>query len=349
LPEKKKNRKKSRKNSGSRRYLIQHPERMARRDVKLAIRPQLQALKREQGNVKDDYGEYMNQLGFLYNLVGENLGNVQQKVSSQSNRLGGKYAENAGGLLESLGLGSSTAPDAAAAAKALGSQAMAGQRALRAMGQDAVSTLGSYQTQGELERLVSGRNAMGQQQDMLDDLRERRQDILANKPLMMKQRLDELRQLAWEQWMAEREFRLRAQTARGDEKGWDAFYDAYVNGQNAFGPQGNKKPPKLEDGPSDPWPDQGGGGQPRTASFGDIRDFLSGANPWEDMSRPERRGVRRTVRGATDDFTDAINGLVGNPNFLDPSTKDIMGWLKNISSNASMSRAQAANLLDFLR
>lgn len=221
----KKNRKKNRKTAGSRRFLIQNPTKMARRDVKLALRPQLQDLKREMGNVKDDYGEYMNQLGFLYNLVGENLGGIGKQQDRYTTRAANLYGKNAGGLLDSLGLADSTAPDAAAWARALGSQAEAGQRALGTMASDAAQNMGSLQTQGELERLVAGRNAMGKQSDMLDDLRQQRQDILSNRPLMLKQRTDELRQLAWEQWMAEREFRLRTASARGDERGWDAFYE----------------------------------------------------------------------------------------------------------------------------
>jgi hypothetical protein len=198
---------------------------MAARDVRLAIRPQLQALKREQGQVRDDYGEYQNQLRFMYDLVGQNLGQIGADLKGQLNPLDNQYARQAEGLLGALGLGTSTAPDAAAYANALGAQALAGQRALGTMSSDAFQTNASARRQGEYERLTTGRRAMGEMQDELDALRERKMDIRALRPDMLQQRLDELRQLAWEQWMAEREFRLRQASAEDSKAGWDAFYE----------------------------------------------------------------------------------------------------------------------------
>lgn len=222
--------------ANSRRFLIQNPRKMAGRDVKLAIKPQLQALKRDQGNVRDDYGEYQNQLRFMYDLVGQNLGTIGQDLKGQLNPLDNQYANQSAGMLEALGLGQSTAPDAAEFANSLGAQALAGQRALGTMSSDAFQNNASARRQGEYERLTTGRRAMGEMQDELDTLRERKHDIKALRPEMIQQRVDELRQLAWEQWMAEREFRLRTASARDDQKGWDAFYEWMASQQKPRNP-----------------------------------------------------------------------------------------------------------------
>jgi hypothetical protein len=205
-----------------------NPRKQAQRDVRMFIRPQLNQIGRARQSAGRDYERYDNRIQNLYDIVGKNLAGIGSDMAGIYGNISGDYTSGSADILGALG--QSTAPDQQAYLNSLGSQALAGQRMIGTMGNVALNTNQSYREQGELERLVAARNAAGELRDLQDDYRQQKLDVLGQRPDLLRQRLDELRQLAWERWMAEREWRLRAASVNGDDKGLSAFIESlYAN------------------------------------------------------------------------------------------------------------------------
>ena len=219
------------------------PRRQARRDVMLALRPQLRETKRQGTQVRREYDKYAGQMGGLYGLLDTQLADIGGDMGGQFDAIQDRYS---GGVADIMGaLGQSAAPDQAAFLNTLGSFALAGQNTLGTDMARESAYNASTRRQGGLESMVLGRNIRSDLQDALDMLRDERRDIMRDRGPMVMQRMDTLRQQAFDRSMALKELALRraaVASANGDDAAMGRFLADYAgNALKNSGPGGPKR------------------------------------------------------------------------------------------------------------
>ncbi len=173
-------------------------QRRARRDVRIAQQPQLNAIDREQALAQQNAERAMSAVSSAYggyqNLLG-NMPDFQKQVSGISTNLQNQLA----GLSAMLG-GSSMLPEGESAA-GTGLGTTIGSGALEALASQAARE-GQYQASAQREGGIAQREATGNLVQNLNDVmsgfQNRRLDVTDQSAQLIKQRMDELRQQALE-------------------------------------------------------------------------------------------------------------------------------------------------------
>ena len=215
------------------------PRKQARRDVMLALRPQLRETKRQGKDVRREYDKYAGQMGGLYGLLDTQLADIGGDMGSQFTANQDRYSGGVADIMAAIG--QSTAPDQGAFLNTLGSFALAGQNTLGTDAARETAYNASTRRQGGLESMVLGRNIRSDLQDALDQLRDERRDIMRDRGPMVMQRMDTLRQQQFDRQMALKELALRraaVASANGDDAAMGAFLQDYA--KNALGNSGGR-------------------------------------------------------------------------------------------------------------
>lgn len=284
----------------------------AKRDVRISIHPQIEALNRLRKRTIADYGQSLQrsnsifgqELGALAPLAGQFgagseaiLGNLQQALGAFGGTTGGLGAEN----------------DAAAAAQGAMSRGVLG---VLGSGQQAgLANLQAARAGAAMQRQEMGSNILGEKRDALDQIMSQRQDVFGQLPALIRQREDELQQSAFERLLANRQFNLNKRSTLADIANNKALQEFLKNNLSALlGGGGNFGGPGIEGdqgipngggvnnpggrgdtaghgrGPQNPQgPQPGGGG---TSA---LQAFTSGHRPWAQIGEQGRDMIRENV------------------------------------------------------
>ncbi len=176
----------------------------ARRDFRVAIRPQRQAIKRARRQGKRDYNEAQDRVQQVTGALLGQLGQIPGAYAAQTSGIIPNVTESIGGLNSMLGSGIGVVPGAERAAGvanvgAIGSGAIeqiAGQQ------QNMADYLASGAQQGAVQGAVTSRNYLKDYQDFLKDNRQQMVDLHAQAHDAILQRLDQLKQERFDRSMA---------------------------------------------------------------------------------------------------------------------------------------------------
>jgi len=243
---------------------LSNPRQQARIDTRLLYQPQIHGLKR-------DYKTYANQTGALYDILQRQLGEAGAPALGNYQNINDAYTKGTQGIIDSLG--QTTAPDQAAFLNTLGAQALAGSDQMKTMAANEQRYGASMGREAGLENMVLQRNAAGDLKDAMGQLR-------TSRATDFRDRLDQLRQTAFERMLALKEFQLRSAAVGSQLKGDKATRDFYSQlfGQDFNGNGGG-----------------GGGFKPRAGLRG-----LLGEGDVGDLSKKQRRKTRRYVGNNAD-------------------------------------------------
>lgn len=198
---------------------LSHPNRQARRDINLMYRPQIRGLKQ-------DYNRYSNQMGALYDILGNKLKEAGDPAAANIGQIQGDYSQGVEGIIGALGNQIQT-PEQMAFLNTLGTQATAGAEGLATQGANEQRLNASFQRQGALESNALQRQAAFDLREGLSSLRDQRR-------LDMRSRLDELRATAFERMLALKEYQLRA-AAAADARNSNDFLADFAGGLAGLG------------------------------------------------------------------------------------------------------------------
>lgn len=237
----------------------------AKRDVGLAIRPELREIRNAKRGLKRDYRGYANQMGGLYGILGRELGGIGGQMSGEFDEVQGDYTQGVESIMSALG--QTTAPDQAGFLNTLGSFALAGQNDLSTDASREVAWNASNQRQGGLESMVLQRNIRGDLQEGLDDLRTARRDVIHDRGPMLMQRMDQLREQQFARSMALKELALRRQALAQAGAGASGYAN-YVSGYPVPRRSGGPNHPNPTPTPTTPAQRRRKGGGTVVSGFG---------------------------------------------------------------------------------
>jgi hypothetical protein len=262
-------------------------QKRAARDIRVSQQPLVDQLERSMGATQSAYGGYQDLLGGMQGQYGQQTGDISQDLMNQYSQLAGM-------------LGGAAPPTEAGAANQLFGGAGAGALGILASDQQRnVDFQRSAQREGGLASRYSQ-----------DNLIQQMNELYAQRPQLIRQRTDELRdqslerQLAQSQIASDEAFNQYLQNQIGGLLGGGGGRSGGGGGGSTVGAgRGNTLPPS----------DTSVGGNQGVSpnSFkGEtaIRNFLSGYRDFEDMRPRQQRRVRKNVL----DYPDLMD-FVGSP------------------------------------
>ncbi len=177
----------------------------ARRDVMLALRPELNAIDREEARARDDYEEMLAQSGNIYDALLSQLAPLGPQYQTGAEAISSGLQTSLSDLANSIGLSAmdTAAPETAAALAAYGSVGSGGLSTLASQMARNLGYQTSAQRQGAIEREEVARNLMQELRDALEALSERRLSATDKLDQMILQRLDQLREQRLTQQLAQ--------------------------------------------------------------------------------------------------------------------------------------------------
>lgn len=208
-------------------------QKRARRDVRLAIDPVLDEIRRQQQSADRDYGQNAERVSDIYAALQKELGplagNYDTAAQGIASDLQGQLGGLAGLLAPSMAAYEGLAPSDAAAQSAQllgGTQGSAqaqtdllgslGAGGLQLLANDRSRNLGyqtSVQRQGVLQKGVDEKRLLQDFRDTIEDLKGQRFDVMQDVPSQIIARLDQLRQTRKENKLAQSELELRQEIA----------------------------------------------------------------------------------------------------------------------------------------
>lgn len=211
-------------------------QRRARRDVRLAIDPVLDEIRRAQRSAGRDYEQNAERVADIYGALGDEIRPLGGQYDTQAQRISGDLNTVLGGLAGLLGpsmeafAGLSPEDAAGAQAQLLGAAAPEGQAAVNmfgALGAGGQSLLANdrsrnlgYQTSAQrqvgLDRSALEKSFLQDYRDLLDDIKQQRLDVMQDVPSQIMARLDELRDRKKQFGIARAELRNRQKLAEAE-------------------------------------------------------------------------------------------------------------------------------------
>jgi hypothetical protein len=187
----------------------------ARRDVMLSERPYLQELKRTRKQAIRDTRHASRRTKSIYRGLGHELRPLGGKFDNQAQDISQGLQSDLGQFESHLG---STVPGVPQ------SEITAGTGLFGTIGAGSLEDLASQrsrnnayntstQRQGSMESAIARRNYQVDLHDTLKDIGQQRLDLLRSTPQQIQARMDQLRQIAFDQMMAQKQFGLSAQSA----------------------------------------------------------------------------------------------------------------------------------------
>lgn len=185
--------------------------RRARRDVRLSYRPYLNQLRRTRRQGLRDYEQADERVQNAYAALASQLapmaGQLQSSLGGVSGDLQAQLAQLAGNLGSSVeGV---PASEIGAGANLFGALGAGGLEQIASQGARGALYQDSAQRQGSIEQMITQRNMAQDQRDFLDDLRQQKLDTLRGMPAEIRSRLDFLRDQAFQNNLALRQFGLQ--------------------------------------------------------------------------------------------------------------------------------------------
>ncbi|HET9672694.1 MAG TPA: hypothetical protein VFQ40_07580 [Actinomycetota bacterium] len=207
--------------------------------MNLMIRPLLRELRDQRRGATRDYRNFSNQMGFLYDELGQELGDIGADTQGAFGGIQEGYTEGIEGIIGALG--ASSAPDQAAFLNSLGAQAIGGQQLLSNQQGRESAWNASTRRQGGIEGMQVRRNARADLQDVLDDLRLARRDVLGDRGAMVASRLDQLRDRRFDEWLARQELGLARRRLNMEGESSSAFGDFIAGYPTGAGGGGGRR------------------------------------------------------------------------------------------------------------
>lgn len=187
----------------------------ARRDVMLSLRPQLQDLRRTGKQARRQYRQSSHQVGDIYGALQDQLAPLGGQYGQQATQIASDLQGQLAGLTGGLG---STVPGVPASEIAAGTGMFGtiGAGALEQLASDRARNA-AYQTsaqrQGAEEQAITKRNYLTDLTNFRSDLADQRHSLMGGASQSILQRLADLRDQAFQQSLANKEFQLRASSA----------------------------------------------------------------------------------------------------------------------------------------
>jgi hypothetical protein len=187
----------------------------ARRDVMLSERPYIQELNRTRRQAKQDTRHASRRTRSIYGALGQALKPLGADFTNQSHGISQGLQSDLGGFESHLG---STVPGVPQ------SEISAGTGLFGTIGAGSLEDLASQrsrnlayntstQRQGSMESAVAQRNYQTDLRDTLKDIGQQKIDLMRSTPQQIQARMDQLRQIAFDQMMSQKQFGLSAQSA----------------------------------------------------------------------------------------------------------------------------------------
>lgn len=303
---------------------LAHPMQQTKHDISTIYGPQVRGLKH-------DYSNYSNQMGALYTVLGNQLGDIGAGADNNYQRVNSDYTKGTQDILGSLG--QTTAPDQQAFLNVLGNQALAGSKDLAQQATNEQRYNASMGDQASLENTILQRNASGDLNAALESLRKQRASDF-------KSTLDQNRQTAFERMLALKQYQLQAaqvaQQGKGDKWTRQFFADQFGN---ALGSSGNGGHHHGGHG-------QGGGGgntgsgnhhQQKKLTARDIFNSVTGGdNPTAigDLGQHQRKFLRSHAEDLKHPILAAYASTMGTQVPHVPYTQhNLMSMLREISQH----------------
>jgi hypothetical protein len=192
--------------------------RAARRDVRLALQPYLQAIRRARQQGRQEAATADQRYTEIYDVLGQNLAAIGAPSAAANSAAASSAASAIGSLGTGLlgGLGSVPAGERAAGANMLQTIGANTVSDITNLGARNAGFLQSQQAQAEQERAVQQRNIQNELSRYERDLSQQRVDILSQAPAMILQRMDERRAQNFDRMIALEQLRLQ-QAAQGND------------------------------------------------------------------------------------------------------------------------------------
>lgn len=193
-------------------------QRQAKRDVKLAYEPYLDALVREKRTAKDEMQEGLARTNRTYDILGQELAPIWPQYQQQAQTIASDFTNQIGNLGGMLGIN----PEANTLAQAEGGTVTnalgsIGATGLGLLASDASRQAGyqaGTQRYAAAERAAVRKNYLEDYEDLIESLRREKLDMKRDWGPQITQRLDELRQRRFEKNMQQQELDVAKQQFR---------------------------------------------------------------------------------------------------------------------------------------
>lgn len=206
-------------------------ESRARRDVMLSVRPELQDIRRARRQGTREYHTASNRVGDIYGGLQHELAPLGAQYGNQANDIAGDFTTQLGGLTDLLGSNVQGVPQGEISA-GTGLFGTIGAGALEQLAGERGRNLAynaSAQRQGGIEKMTGQRNMLSDLQDFRKDLSQQRLDVTRGTPADIRQRLDELRDAAFQRQLAEKQFGLQARSLNQGQLADQAFQNYLID------------------------------------------------------------------------------------------------------------------------
>lgn len=209
----------------------------AANDIDLALHPYLAQIDRAQTDAQQQYQKDVTRTGNIYQGLQNDLAPLDNQYNAAAKDISGNLSDSLGALAKDIPSGgfgqeNKAFSDAFGAAGASGLGMLASDAARQAAYQ------GGAQTQAAAEQASTQSNFLGDYQDALDQLRNRRMDVTEQAPKMVTSRLDELTQNALEGNLSVQQFLQNAKQAaasRKSDRALQQFLMKQIGGQSSGG------------------------------------------------------------------------------------------------------------------
>jgi hypothetical protein len=319
------------------------------------LAPQLDAIGRGVTEAKDEYGEMAERGSNIYGGFVNEMGDLGQAATPQFDALQSDYMDQLGAFSSMMPTG--YAPETAAAAGVFGAEGTG----MLGLLSNAESRNAMYNQsagrQGAIEQRDYQGNLNNNLGDLLNDYRQQRIDLEAQKPNLLAQQLMQLKQMGFENILAARQMAENMKAGRQGAKSNNALME-YLLGQIP----GDRRGPRDDDG-------RGPGGTGRnpgsegTGTNGDPGPGNSNANVqsaigaiWDAIENVSGVG-RRDARQALNQYgPDVVGVLKGISNFLpdnvspdlDVNANQTIKWLKQLLKGTPVGLDQIGGITDEL-
>jgi hypothetical protein len=217
----------------------------ARRDVRVAFRPQFQALGRSERAGERDAAQYQDQIQRIYASLQGSLEGLGPAYQAQVGAIQAGLQQALQGLQG--GMLSPTASEQTAASVAFGSLGAGSLGQLASAGQRGAGYNTSALRQTAIDQANYQTSVLQDLDNFKKSLSEQRQDLSSQMAPLILSRIDELKDRAAQLRLANREFQLRKLATMSDigmqegaQQGWQTFFENTPRGRP---PRRGRRPP----------------------------------------------------------------------------------------------------------